>query len=58
MKGGNTPPPGESVIGTKLEGIVKDLTTLDRFLFLRTKHTGSWMTVLGTTVTGTVLLSI
>ena len=42
----------------KLEGFVKDLDIFDRCLSLRTKQTGSCLTVRGTTVTGTVLLAM
>ena len=39
----------------KLEGTVKDLDNLDCRIFLRSNQTGSWTTVWGTMVTGTVL---
>ena len=40
--------------GTKLRGIVSDQGKFEARLFLRTNHTGSWMSVRRTTVTGTV----
>ena len=39
----------------KLKGIVREPEALDLRLIVRAKTTGSWMTVRGTTVTGTVL---
>ena len=41
----------------KLKGLVKDLKALDHGIILRDKNTGSWMTVRGTMVTGTILVS-
>ena len=40
---------------TKLKGLVNDLKAPDHHLTLRAKNTGSWLTVWGTRVTGTVL---
>ena len=40
---------------TKLGVVVKNLKAPDRRLILHAKHTGSWMTIKGTMVTGTVL---
>ena len=40
--------------GTKLRGIVSDQGNSKKRLLLRAKHTSSWMSVWGTTVTGTV----
>ena len=45
----------DDVNDSKLEGIVKVLDILDRRIFLCAKHTGSWMTIWVTTVTGIVL---
>ena len=39
----------------KLGGIVENLKAPDCHLILRIKHTGSWLTVQGTTVTGRLL---
>ena len=41
--------------GAKLKGLVKDLEALDRRLILSTKSTGSWMTIRGTIITGTLI---
>ena len=41
----------------KLKWLVKYLESLDLCLVLRAKNTGSWLTVQGTLVTGTVLLA-
>ena len=40
---------------SKLKVIVNDQGDVEKILFLRTKYTGSWMSVQGTMVTGTVL---
>ena len=45
----------DDVNDAKLEGIIKDPPTLDRRLFLSAKQTGSWLTVRGTTVIGTIM---
>ena len=45
------------VNSTKLKRLVKDLEASDLPLILHAKNTGSWLTVQGTTVTGTVLVS-
>ena len=39
----------------KLRGIVRDQSSFEKRLFLRTKHTGYWLSVLGNTVTSKVL---
>ena len=39
----------------KPEGEIKNLPKLERCLFLRAKHTVSWLIVRGATVTGTVV---
>ena len=40
---------------SKLKGLVSYLQGTDKCLLLRTKITGAWMSVCGTTVSGTVL---
>ena len=40
---------------TKLQEIVRDQGASEKRLFLRAKHTGAWLSVWGTTITGTVL---
>ena len=45
----------DCVNNAELEGFLKDIDIFDSCLFLRSKYTGSWMTVWGTVVTGTVL---
>ena len=45
----------DDVNDAKLEGIIKDPPTLDRRLFLSAKQTGSWLTVRGTMVIGTIM---
>ena len=42
----------------KLKGLVQDLEAPDHRLILRAKITGSWLTVWGTVVTGTLLAAI
>ena len=44
--------------GAKIKELVDDLKAPDHRLILRTKNTGSWLNVRGTTVTGTVLAAI
>ena len=39
----------------KLEGIVKNLNILERCIFFRANHMGSWLRVWDNMVTGTVL---
>ena len=39
----------------KIKVLVKDLEETDHRLIIRTKNTGSWLTVQGNTVTGTLL---
>ena len=39
----------------KIKGLVDDLGSPDRRIILRTKNKGSWMRLLGTTVTVTLL---
>ena len=39
----------------KLQGIVSDQGAFGKHLFLRAKHTGSWMIIRGNTVTVTLL---
>ena len=39
----------------KIRGVVNDQGRLEKIIFLRAKYTGSWMSVQGTMVTGTVL---
>ena len=46
------------VNNTKLEGIVNNLKIFDRRLYIRAKQTGSWLTIQGTTLNGTVLLAM
>ena len=40
---------------TKLKGLVRDLKGTHRHLILRSKSTGAWLSVRGTTVSGTIL---
>ena len=40
---------------SRLKGLVRNLKVTDKPLILRTKSTGAWMSVRGTTVSGTVL---
>ena len=42
----------------KLKGLVKDLEATDLSLVICAKNTGSWLTVWGTIVTGTVLAAM
>ena len=42
---------------TKLKGLVKDLEETERCLIIHAKNAGSWLTVLGTTVSDTVILA-
>ena len=39
----------------KLRGVVNDQGRLEKIIFLRAKHTGYWLSVMGNMVTGTVL---
>ena len=48
----------DDVNNTKLEGIVNNLKIFDRRLYIRAKQTGSWLTIQGTTLNGTVLLAM
>ena len=41
----------------KINGLVRDLKVTDKRLILRVKITGAWLSVRGTTVSGTVLSS-
>ena len=40
---------------SRLKGLVRDLQGTDKSLLLRAKSTGAWMSLRGTTVSGTVL---
>ena len=40
---------------SKLKGLLSDLKGTNKCLLLRAKNTGAWMSVHGTTVSGTVL---
>ena len=40
---------------SRLKGLVSDLQGTDKRLLLRTKSTGAWLSVRGTTVSGTLL---
>ena len=42
----------------KTRGLVKNLESPELRLILLAKHTGSWLTVQGTTVTGTLLVAM
>ena len=48
----------DDIKNSKLERIVKDFKIIDRRLFLCSNQTGSWITIMVTTVTGTVLPAI
>ena len=39
-------------------GVVSNQGAFEKHLFFRNKHTGSWLSVQGTTVTGTVLAAM
>ena len=41
--------------GSRLKGLVRDLQGTDKRLLLRAKSTGVWLSLRGTTVSGTVL---
>ena len=43
---------------SKLKGLFKDLEEPDQHIVLRSKNTGSWLTVRGATVTGILLLAM
>ena len=45
----------EAVYKTKLKGLVHNLIGTDRRKILRAKSTGAWLSIHGTTVSGTVL---
>ena len=45
----------DDTIESNIKGLFKDLAALDYRLIIRTKSTGFWLTVRGTTVTVTVL---
>ena len=45
----------EAAYETKLQGLVRDLKGTSRRLILRAKSTGAWLSVRGTTFSGTVL---
>ena len=45
----------EAAYKTKLKGLVRDLKGIHRRLILCTKRTGAWLSVIGTTFSGTVL---
>ena len=45
----------EAAYETKLQDLVRDLKGTNRRLILRAKSTGAWLSVRGTTVSGTVL---
>ena len=45
----------EAAYETKLKGLVRDLKGTDKRLIQRAKRTGAWLSVRGTTVSGTVL---
>ena len=40
---------------SRLKGLVKNLKVADKRLLLRSKRTGAWLSVCGTTMSGTVL---
>ena len=48
----------DDAINAKFKVLVNDLEEPDHRILLRAKNTGSWLTVWGTTVTGTVLAAI
>ena len=45
----------DAVFETKLKGLFRDLKGTNKRLILRAKSTGAWLSVRGTTVSGTVL---
>ena len=54
-RSGGTGKNQDVVNGAKLQEIVRNQGAFEKRLFLRAKHTGSWLSIWGTTGTGTVL---